>query len=90
MEVTGLSSAEAATSRARPATSTDKVLVGLCAVVLASVVSPVWAAILLVGFLVVLWRRPGIGWMPWSLFLGGVLLLAALFQMGVSQAGHRL
>ena len=81
MELTGLSSAAAATPRTSSATTAAKVILGVCAVLLASYISSAWAAILLIAFLVVFWRWPRIGWRPWSIFLGGVLLLAALSHL---------
>jgi hypothetical protein len=71
-------------TRGRPATSEGKLIFGLCVIALVFVASPIWSAVLLVGVLVVLWRWPGVGWLPWSLFLVGVLLVAVLWQTTVS------
>lgn len=85
MELVGPGRAASPVSaRSRSVTSTGKVIFGLCIIAVVFVASPVWAAVLLIGFLVVLWRWPGVGWLPWSLFLTGVLLLAVLSQPAVS------
>ena len=67
--------------RSRPSASNVKVLTGLAAICVVVVIAPVWSGLMFLGFLFVLWRWPGIGWQPWSLLLGGALLLAVISQM---------
>jgi tetratricopeptide (TPR) repeat protein len=86
METVGPAAAAAApvSLRSRRATSTGKLIFGLCVIALVFVASPVWSAVLLASCLVALWRWPGVRWLPWSLFFGGGLLLAVLSQPAVS------
>jgi hypothetical protein len=69
-----------------PAVSTGKLMAGVVAIALAVIISPWWAAGLLILVLAVSKRWPGVGWWPWSLVLGGTLLLAVLGQQAISRA----
>jgi tetratricopeptide (TPR) repeat protein len=74
------------TRGARAEASTAKVIVGMLAITLTFVVSPMWAAALLTAFVVVLWRWPGVGWLSWSILLGAGFVLAVLTQPGVTRS----
>jgi hypothetical protein len=65
---------------ARPRPSNAKLLVAALVIVFVASLSALWATLLVITFLLVLVRWPGLGWLRWNLLLGAFVLMAILSQ----------
>jgi hypothetical protein len=68
--------------QARQAISGSKLIAGIVAVAVVSSVSSGWAVILLVTEILMIWRRPGVRWLTWTVLLVGVFLFALVWRRG--------